>query len=63
MALFYTLLVLCLLLVAASWALSLAGFMLGLVFKLAPLLLLVLVIFFFAKGGRVHIDLPDDWKK
>lgn len=44
-------------------AFSFIGVMLGLVFKIAPLICLLLIALFFAKGGKVDVKLPDDWKR
>lgn len=59
------LLALSLVLAVIGWTFSLAGALLGLVFKLAPLIVVAIIIWFFAKGGRVDVDvhLPKDWKR
>lgn len=44
-------------------AFSFVGVVLGLAFKIAPLICLLLIALFFAKGGRVDVKLPDDWKR
>lgn len=59
------LLALSLVLAVIGWTFSLAGALLGLVFKIAPLIIVAIIIWFFAKGGRVDVDvrLPKDWKR
>ena len=62
-ALFIALFAICLVLVAVGVSFQVLGIILGLLFKLAPLILVALVIWFFVKGGSVDIHLPEDWKR
>lgn len=42
---------------------SVLGFVLGIVIRGLPLLLVVGAVIFFMQGGKVHIDWPDSWRR
>lgn len=46
-----------------SFVLALAGVLIGLAFKLLPVVLLVLAVLFFIRGGSVTVELPERWRR
>lgn len=46
-----------------SFFFSAFGFLIGLVVRGLPLLLVIAVAVFFAQGGKVHIDWPASWRR
>lgn len=46
-----------------SFVFSAFGFVIGLVMRALPLLLLIAVAVFFVQGGKVHIDWPASWRR
>ena len=55
----------CLVLLAAiiSLVLAMTGLVVGLAFKLLPIVLIVLAVLFFTRGGKVTLELPQDWQR
>lgn len=63
MSILYIIAVLLVIAAVISLVLSLLGIVVTGALKLLPGVFIVLAIIFFARGGRIDVHVPDEWKK